>query len=848
VSEQRANSAELTGVLESVKQVLEMVASGALLGDVLAAVTSFVERQSPGDLCSVLLLSRDGRHLHSAAGPSLPPQYAAAIDGSEIGPAAGSCGTAAFTRLRVVVSDIATDPRWAPYKEVALAHGLRACWSQPVLSRDGRRVLGTVAHYRMSPGEPSPDSLRLLETATHLAQIAIEQSAAEEKLRRQSLAFDNLYDGIVLTDERGRITAWNRAAERMFGYSRQEAVGSEVAALLGRGGAVTVESIFGALNREGRWRGEVTFVRKDGSRGVCEKIVVPLKDRRGRMIATVGVNHDITERKRAEAHLLTEAAVTRVLATSGSVAEAIPRLLEAVCTACGWETGVFWRLDEAMQVMRCEEFWREPSLDVAEFERATLGSAFPPGVGLPGRVWAAARAAWITDVRHDANFPRKGVAGDAGFRGALGVPVLLAGRVIGVMEFFTRSAVFPDGQLDAMLTVLGGQVGQFIDRMTAAGELRAAKESAERANRAKDRFLAMLSHELRTPLSPALLIATAMAADESLPRGVRGDAATIRKNIQLQTRLIDDLLDLSRIENGKLVLVPETLDLHELLRDCVKVCEGDAAAKSIRVSCELSAGCHMLSGDPSRLRQVVCNVLKNAVKFTPAGGAVRVASADVGEQRVTVSVTDSGIGADATALGKLFNAFEQAGRDRESQGLGLGLAICKGLVEAHGGSIAASSPGIGRGMTVTIELPALPASEPAPAARPAPEAAVPAAPLRILLVDDHADTLRAMSRLLRQLEHRVITADCVSSALSAAESNDFDLLISDVGLPDGTGTGLMRELLKRRPVKGIALTGYGMESDIQQTREAGFFAHLTKPIDFNQLQEAIRQGTAGSAP
>ena len=731
--DQRSSCEEITGVLESVKQVLELVASGTPLDEVLGAVTSLVEQQSPGDVCSVLLLSKDGRRLHSAAGASLPPGYAKAIDGSEIGPAAGSCGTAAFTRQRVIVTDIATDPRWEPYKGIALTHGLRACWSQPVISRDGRKVLGTVAHYSSTPGEPAAESLRLLETAAHLAQIAIEQS------------------------------------------------------------------------------------------------------------------HDITERKRADAHLLTEAAVTRVLATSATVAEAVPRLLEAVSITCGWEVGAFWRLDEAAQAMRCETIWRRPSLEAGDFEQATLAAAFTLGVGLPGRVWAGGHPAWITDARDDPNFPRQAMAKRAGLRGALGIPVLLAGKVIGVMEFFTRSAVLPDLQLDAMLAILGDQVGQFIDRINAADELRAAKDAAERANRARERFLAMLSHELRTPLSPALLIATSMSVNASLPAEARQDAQMICKNIQLQARLIDDLLDLTRIDNDKLVLVHETLDLHELLLDCVKLCEADASAKGIGVACELSAGRRTVSGDPSRLRQVFCNVLKNAVKFTPSGGGVRVATDDADGQRISVTVSDTGIGAEADALAKLFNAFEQAGRSRESRGLGLGLAICKGLIEAHGGSIRASSEGVGRGMTVTINLPVLPVAESAAERPRQPDFADPQAPLRILLVDDHADTLRAMSRLLRQMEHRVITADCVSSALSVAESEDFDLLISDVGLPDGTGTELMRELLKRKPVKGIALTGYGMESDIQETREAGFFAHLTKPIDFAQLQQAIRQGASASA-
>jgi signal transduction histidine kinase/ActR/RegA family two-component response regulator len=726
VTARKRNERILTGQA----RVLEMVATAAPLADILHAITALVEQQSPEDLSSILLLGGgDGRRLHLAAGASLPPDYNAAIEGVEIGPAVGSCGAAAFLGQVVVADDIATDPRWAGFSHIALGHGLRACWSQPIFSPDGR-VLGTVANYSRQPRRPTQQSLQLLETAAHLAQIAINQSEAD------------------------------------------------------------------------------------------------------------------AQRTRTEKLLATEAAVTRVLAAAESADQALPRILDAICTTCDWETGAYWPVDEPAAVLRCGTFWRHSSVKVDEFERVSWQAEFGPGVGLPGRAWEGARPAWIADVREDSNFPRKAIAAAAGLRGALAFPVMLEGRVIGVMEFFASALRPPDKNLDSMLTVIGGQVGQFLHRMSAEQQLKAARDSAEKANRAKDRFLAMLSHELRMPLSPALLIATAMAADQHLPNDVRDDARTIQRNIQLQTRLIDDLLDLSRIENAKLALQVEPLDVHELLRDCVLICDGDAKTKGVDVACDLTARRHGVSGDPFRLRQVVCNLLKNAIKFTPGGGRIVLGTADSADHRVAITVTDTGIGATPEVLLKMFDPFEQGGRARESQGLGLGLTICKGFVEAHGGTIDATSDGPGHGMTITVRLRSI-AHTAAP--RPGPEhgSAGPRQqrPLSILLVDDHADTLRAMSRLLRRLEHRVITADCVRSALDAAETNDFDLLISDVGLPDGSGTALMKELVKRRPVKGIALTGYGTESDIRQTREAGFFAHLTKPIDFDQLQSAILQGT-----
>ena len=332
---------------------------------------------------------------------------------------------------------------------------------------------------------------------------------------------------------------------------------------------------------------------------------------------------------------------------------------------------------------------------------------------------------------------------------------------------------------------------------------------------------------------------------------MRADARTIQRNIELQTRLIDDLLDVTRIENGKLALHPDDVDLHGLLTDCVVICAGEADERRVRVDYRPPERPHTVRGDPARLRQVFCNLLKNATKFTPPGGEVTVGAADAGERRVRVTVRDTGIGVEPGVLATMFDPYEQGERaiTNEFSGLGLGLAISKGIVEAHGGTITAASEGKGRGTTLTVELPAevnASATDTPPDARQQQQSGGsggvgPGAGLSILLVDDHHDTLNAMSRLLRRLDHRVTTADSKAAALTAAEGEAFDLLISDIGLADGTGLELMRELLARRPIKGIALTGYGLDSDIQATRSAGFDAHLTKPIKFGDVEDVIRQ-------
>lgn len=419
-------------------------------------------------------------------------------------------------------------------------------------------------------------------------------------------------------------------------------------------------------------------------------------------------------------------------------------------------------------------------------------------------------------------------------------------EVIDPMPDGTRR--YHDVVLEPIRNDLGDVVGlmgastDITERKLAEQQLAQAKAEADAANRAKDRFFAVLSHELRAPLHPALMIAAALAGDEQMPERFREDIQLVYRNIELEANLIDSMLDLTRIANGKLELHVQRLDLGQILSDCVAMCRSEAAAKSIELVLECGAAHHCVNGDAPKLQQVFGNIVRNAIKFTPAGGRVAVRSSISPDGRLRVEVTDTGVGIDPEVLPKVFEAFEQ-GRSavtREFGGLGLGLAICKGIVGAHGGKIWASSAGKGKGTTMTVELPA---SEPAPVETKmaAPQEISGPGSLKILLVEDHEDTLRAMARLLRKLEHSVITATCVVDALDAADKNEFDLVISDLGLPDGTGLELMRSVLEKRPCKGIALTGYGMESDIDSTRQAGFNAHLTKPVNFQALASAIQR-------
>ncbi|HEX8913650.1 MAG TPA: PAS domain-containing protein, partial [Humisphaera sp.] len=399
-----------------------------------------------------------------------------------------------------------------------------------------------------------------------------------------------------------------------------------------------------------------------------------------------------------------------------------------------------------------------------------------------------------------------------------------------------------------------GALFGWLGTATDIDDLRAAKDEAERAGRSKDEFLAALSHELRTPLTPVLLTAQVLERDPSVPEHVRADLRMIRRNVGIETRLIDDLLDLTRITRGKVQLHLDRVDLHDVLAHAVDTCRDDVVSeKRLRLEIEPAAGRHHLSADPARLGQVFWNLVKNAVKFTPAGGTVTVRTWNPSPDRVCVSVTDTGVGIDPAVLPHVFNAFEQGGAQvtRQFGGLGLGLAISRAITELHGGAIAAASDGPGTGATFTVELPtaaALPAPVPPTSEfsgvvsdAPKPELTPPRGRAALLLVEDHESTGQVMRRLLTAEGYEVEWVATAAAAVHAAGRRRFDLVVSDLGLPDGTGHELMRELRAVHGLRGIALSGFGMDHDVARGQESGFVRHLVKPVTVEVLDAAIRQ-------
>ncbi len=379
---------------------------------------------------------------------------------------------------------------------------------------------------------------------------------------------------------------------------------------------------------------------------------------------------------------------------------------------------------------------------------------------------------------------------------------------------------------------------------------RAARTAAEDSNRAKDQFLARLSHELRTPMAPILGISSLLEIDETLPREVREQLHVVRRNAEVEARLIDDLLDLTRINRGTFALNREVVDLERLVKEAIETAAGATlAAGRLHLVLDLTAEESRVWGDPIRLTQALCNLLTNAVRYTPAGGTITVRSRAQDPDGIVIEIHDDGRGFDPNDLPRLFEAFERAGMP-EGGGLGLGLWIARSIIDDHGGVLSAHSAGVGQGASFFVFLSTvLPAgavaAQPADPLRTGPSANGTAdRPLHILLVEDHLDTAFAISHLLSRLGHKVTHADSPEAALAAAAAPahpPIDFVVSDLWLRSGSGLDLMPELAGRYGLRGIAISGLGGDGAIARSRAAGFSRHLTKPITFATLRDAIRE-------
>lgn len=699
----------------------------------------------------------------------------------------------------------------------------------------------------LSRGEVERDAdgtpLRMRGAVTDITNERRASEILREREDQLQLVADVAPVLISYIDRNYRYQLANRRYQIWFDRKPDEVKGRTIWEVLGQeAGTSVLPFLERALGGE-----EVTYERElpyqSGARWVHVSYV-PDRDPDGAVRGVVAIVQDISERKREEARTqrlqaliealsqsLTEAQVARVIVCEGSA-------------ALGAMTGGVWCLNstgDALDLIASDGHSPE---EAAQWQHLPLGAALP--------VPEAARSVQgVYAERHEDVVRRYPVIAAArwtpGVEAIAALPMQLDGRVVGVLGLsWNRPQAFVEGERQFM-QALARQCAQALDRARLYEAEQRARLEAEAASRAKDHFLAALSHELRTPLTPVLMALSDLEVRAPLSPELREEVAMMRRNIDLEVRLIDDLLDVSRVISGKMSLQLQPVRVHELLHAVLDIVHAEVADKNLELRCHADAADDCVQADPARLQQVLWNLLKNSVKFTPAGGRIELRTrSEAG--RFELQVIDTGAGIEPAVLPGIFNFFEQGGPHitRQFGGLGLGLAVSKAIVDALHGSLVAHSDGAQRGCTMTLSLPTM--ATPAAAAS-APSSAAQQAPgqpqrKRVLVVEDHPDTAKVLGLVLKRLGYEVHTAAMLSAALEAVRQHTFDIVLSDLSLPDGSGCDLLRQIHALQPVKAIAVSGHGSEEDQRRTREAGFMEHLIKPIDLAQLQAALARASA----
>jgi PAS domain S-box-containing protein len=624
------------------------------------------------------------------------------------------------------------------------------------------------------------------------------------------------------------------------------------------------------------YRIEYRIVKPDGAIAWIEARGKLFCDSQGNPERMTGICMDVTARKQSEEALRESEARFRKMADAlreeSTITEHLNELARALATELDPARIAQTVVEAGTRVTRAQcgvfYYYLEAENGAVLLCRATAGARdetedLPCAIATPEQFESVMQDGGVVrreDVRADPRFDWEAsffgrVAGDGRLASCLAVPVSSrSGKRLGRLFFGHAEAGVFTGRDEKIILGIAAQTAAAMDTARLYRAEQQARGAAEQANRTKDEFLATLSHELRTPLTPVLMILSELAEATTLPEGLANDIRLMRRNVELEARLIDDLLDLTRIARGKMELHCERVSIAGLIENALSTCLPDLKAKQLSLRRELVEPPPLVVADGARIMQILWNLLKNAIKFTPEGGEIVVRSRfrpDGSGGQAVIEIQDTGRGIELDRLQLIFDAFEQGPREitRQFGGLGLGLAISRGIAEAHGGTIAVASEGPDRGCTFTLILPADGCDE----ARPPVTAGsldraetghAPASrPPRILLVEDHADTAAVLVRMLRRTGYDVIHATTALVARETVEREEhgagIDVVLSDLRLPDGSGLDLMRDLSTKHGLRGIALSGFGMDTDRAQSIAAGFSRHLTKPVNVTSVRTAI---------
>jgi PAS domain S-box-containing protein len=651
-------------------------------------------------------------------------------------------------------------------------------------------------------------------------------------------------DAIVSKTLEGRILSWNAGAERIFGYTAAEAIGQPITMIIPPEHHAEERRILDQVRQGNRVDHFDTIrVTKDGRRIAISLTVSPVRDSRGVIIGASKVARDISERKRAEQILLESerrlaaeaAALARLnelstrLWRTRNLSEGLDEILTAVVELLGAEKGNIQLLGPESPLSR----------EVSAADDFLCAKALRSGQRII-----------IEDIETDAAYaPYRAAARAAGYRSLVSTPLLSAdGEPVGLVATYFRSIHRPSEQELRRFDLYLRQANDFIERCKLEQVLRQNEAALRDADRRKDEFLALLAHELRNPLAPIRYTLAANKKSGRTPEQRTEAEEVIERQVAHMSRLLDDLLDVSRVTRSRLELKKSPTELTAVVSSAIETARPMLEAKHHTLSVDLPTHAVRFEADLVRLAQVLSNLLINAAKYTDPGGQIRLRAVQEGND-LLIAVGDNGIGIAADMMPRLFTIFSQA-KDvlgRAEGGLGIGLSLVRGLVTLHGGSVEARSDGPGKGSEFIVRLPiGAPAAATqieAPAESAVPEGSAGGVGLKILVVDDNRDAADSCATLLELCGHHVQTAYTGRNALELAETFRPHALLLDIGLPDFDGYQLARKIRAApwgNSVVLIALTGWGQEQDRRRAFDAGFDYHLTKPIAPETVESLLR--------
>ena len=641
--------------------------------------------------------------------------------------------------------------------------------------------------------------------------------------------------------------AWaNPRFGEWIGRSPKELIGQSIRDVIGAAAFATLEPYFNRVlaGEHVEYEREIDYLAI-GPRWVHASYV-PTRNAQGVVDGWVAVVLDVTDKKRLVLGLAQGLAglseLTSRLWRARTLQEGLEEILGAVIGLLGADKGNVQLLSEGERrvlTIAAQKGFHKEFLDFFREVSAADDSAC-------GRALRSGTRVIIEDVEADPGYaPFRAIARAAGYRAVVSTPLLgFDGAPLGAISTHFRAVHRPSEQELHRLDLYLRQATDFIQHSRMEQALRRSEQALREADRRKDEFLALIAHELRNPLAPILY---SLAALKKTGHGARQQLhaeQVIERQVLHMSRLLDDLLDVSRITRGRLELKRTTVELAGVLDAAIEAARPLLDERHHRLSVELPEQPLRLEGDPVRLAQVFSNLLINAAKYTDPGGQVHLRAVRAGTE-IAVAVRDNGAGIAAEVLPWLFTPFSPgaAAGQYPSGGLGLGLSLVRGLVERHGGRVEARSAGVGQGSEFIVHLPlgASDLQEP-PAPRPTPQA-TPMSRLRVLVIDDNRDAADSCGALLELSGHEVQTAYSAHDGYLLAEAFRPDVLLLDIGLPDVDGYALARRIRAMywgRDLTLVALTGWGQEADKRRAREAGFDHHLTKPVTFQQLDALLR--------